>query len=72
MIDGSKKHNHQLAFEFLNSHVIEKRSKELFSAVSMNNWSLSKLENKICRAFNPPRLQILRIDGERKINDVTM
>ena len=38
----------------------------------MNNWSLSKLENKICRAVNPLRLQELRIDGEGMINDVIM
>ena len=30
MIDGSEKHNHQLAFELKNSHVCEKRSKNLF------------------------------------------
>ena len=28
MIDGSKKRNHQLAFELQNSHVCEKRSKK--------------------------------------------
>ena len=72
MIDGSEKHNRQLAFEFQNSHVCEKCSKELFSAVSMNNWSLSKLENKICRAVSPSHLQKLRIDGEGMINDVIM
>ena len=27
MIDGSEKHNRQLAFELQNSHVCEKRSK---------------------------------------------
>ena len=29
MIDGSKKRNHQLAFELQNSHVCEKRSKNV-------------------------------------------
>ena len=29
MIDGSEKRNHQLAFELQNSHVFEKRSKEV-------------------------------------------
>ena len=28
MIDGSEKHNRQLAFELQNSHVCEKRSKK--------------------------------------------
>jgi len=31
MIDGSEKRNRQLAFEFQNSHVCEKRSKKKFS-----------------------------------------
>ena len=30
MIDGSEKHNRQLAFELQNSHVSEKRSKTIF------------------------------------------
>ena len=29
MVDGSEKHNRQLAFELQNSHVCEKRSKLL-------------------------------------------
>ena len=29
MIEGSEKRNHQLAFELQNSHVFEKRSKEV-------------------------------------------
>ena len=28
MIDGSEKHNQQLAFELLNSHICEKHSKD--------------------------------------------
>ena len=36
MIDGSEKHNRQLAFELQNSHVCEKRSKKFCS--SFSNW----------------------------------
>ena len=36
MIDSSKKHNHQLAFELQNLHVCEKRSNLMIGSVVVN------------------------------------
>ena len=36
MIDGSEKHNRQLAFKPQNSHVCEKRSKRMYGDVEVS------------------------------------
>ena len=40
MIDGSEKHNRQLAFELQNSHVCEKRSK----LSNMKGWASLQIQ----------------------------